>query len=150
VDTARKVDPEDEKKLVEFIRSECLRGQDPKSIRQKLVQAGWAEGDVVRLIGVATEKPDFRVAVKPVDLEAILVFQKDGNLRMQRELIDRQLRKKRVEDPFLPPMKPKEVVVEKRKLSVEEKARFVRIVAQGALIALLAYHFWLIGQKFMI
>jgi hypothetical protein len=72
VDTARKVDPEDEKKLIEFIQSELLRNVDPKSIRAKLVQAGWLEADVLRLIGVATAKPDLKAgAVKAVDLEKV-------------------------------------------------------------------------------
>jgi hypothetical protein len=149
VDTAKKVDPEDEKKLAEFILSELLRNVDPKSIRMKLVQAGWLESDVVRLITVATSKPDLKKgAVKAVDLEAILVFQKDGNLKLQRELIDAQLRKKRVEER-LPDIKPKAEVVEERKLSLEDKILIARRVAHGAFILLLIWHAWLLQQKFM-
>jgi hypothetical protein len=151
VDTAKKVDPEEEKRLVDYIQNELLRGKDQVSIRSKLLQAGWQEVDVLRLIEAASTKPDFKPEKpKVLDIEPVLVFQPDGNLRLKREIIDGQVRKKRAADPEPLPIPIPDVTVEKPKMTVEEKARLIRLISQTLFTGLLFYHAWLLVLKFTI
>jgi hypothetical protein len=150
-DTAKRVDPEEERKLLEYIQSEVMRGQDAKSIRIKLLQAGWAEPDVLRLIELAIAKPDLKAPekVKVLDFEQALVFQRDGNLKLQRDIIDGRRRKKIEESEAIRMPKPPPEMPKKKAMTPEEWARMIRIASRVSLIGLLAYHAVLLGQKYL-
>jgi hypothetical protein len=152
-DAAKKVDPEEERKILDYIRAESLRGQDPKSVRLKLMQAGWAENEVLRLIEVALTKPDFQAAKeerqKILEIEQALVFQKDGNLKLERDIIDGKRRKKRVDDELTELPKPIPELPKKQPMTPEQWARIVRTAAQLSLGGLVLYHAFLLCQKYL-
>jgi hypothetical protein len=143
-----KLDPEEEQKLIDYIRGEALRGSDPPMIRQKLLQAGWSEPDVVRLIDLATSKPDFLRSskVKVMDIEPVLVVEEDGNLKLKRDFVDGQIKKKVVDDP-VPVLHVYTDISDL--LSLENRIRIIRMVVQGALGALVVYNAYLLVQRFI-
>jgi hypothetical protein len=151
-DTAKKADPEEERKILEYIRNEALRGQDAKSIRLKLVQAGWGEADVLRLIESALNKSELQAAMaerqKILEIEQALVFQKDGNLKLQRDIIDGKRRKKREEEPIKAPKFMAEIP-RAVAMTPEEWARIIRWAAQISMGVLVIYHCYLLSLKYL-
>jgi hypothetical protein len=150
-ESAKRVDPEEERKILEYIQSEALRGQDAKSIRVKLMQAGWGEPEVLRLIELAMAKPDIKAAekVKVLDFEQALVFQTDGNLKLQRDIIDAKRRKKIRDDEKARMIKPLPDMPKARGMTPEEWARLIRLTSRVSLIGLLVYHVYLLGTRYL-